>query len=274
MIKIITLVENTAISSDYGCKHGLSLYIETEKHKILFDLGPDGLFAENAEKLNIDISTVDTVVISHGHNDHAGALKKFMALNSRAKIYIRKEAFEPHYIKVFGIPVYIGLDTSLISSNQLVFTNEITVIDEELVLFSNVKSNNFNSESAGKLFAKKNGRLVRDDFVHEQNLIIKSGGKKAIVTGCSHSGIVNILDKAETVCPVITNAVIGGFHLYNPPTKKYESNSLIDSTADMLKEKSGTFYTCHCTGIKAYERMKKTLDDRLKYLSTGSEVLL
>ncbi len=274
MIKAVALVENTAASSDYRCKHGLSLYIETLKHKILFDLGPDGLFAENAEKLNIDITKVDTVVISHGHNDHAGALKKFMSVNSQAKIYIRKEAFEPHYIKVFGIPVYIGLDPSLINSSQLIFTDEITVIDEELTLFSNVKPHNFDSESANKLFVKKQGCFIRDNFNHEQNLIIKSGGKKAIVTGCSHSGIVNILNKAETICPLKTYTVIGGFHLYNPPTKKYESDILIDGTADKLKEKSGTLYTCHCTGIKAYKRMKKTLEDRLHYLSTGSEVFL
>lgn len=272
-MKVITLVENTAISSDFCSKHGLSLYIETEKHKILFDIGPDSLFAENAKKLNIDISKVDTVIISHGHNDHAGALKKLMSLNHDAKIYIRREAFEPHYIKVYGIPVCIGLDKNLINSRQLVFTDKTTVIDEELTLFSDVKANNFNSESSGKLFVKKQRHLIRDDFIHEQNLIITSGGKKLLVTGCSHSGIINILNKAETISHDRTDAVIGGFHLYNPPTKKYEKDELIDSTAMELEKKDGIYYTCHCTGIKAYERMKLTLKDRLHYLSAGSEVI-
>lgn len=102
MLKIVTLVENTTLSSEYRCKHGLCLYIETEKHKILFDVGQDDLFIENAKKMQIDISEIDTVIISHGHKDHGGALKAFMSLNSDAKIYIRKAAFEPHYIKVLG----------------------------------------------------------------------------------------------------------------------------------------------------------------------------
>ena len=118
-MKIIALVENTTASAEYRCKHGLSLYIETEKHKILFDLGSDRLFAENAKKLNIDITEIDTVVISHGHKDHGGALKEFMAINSHAKIYIKKEAFEPHYIKVLGLPFHVGLDEKLLNEQQI-----------------------------------------------------------------------------------------------------------------------------------------------------------
>lgn len=88
-MKIISLVENTT-KSELKAKHGLSLYIETKKHKILFDLGPDKTLFENAVKRNIDISKVDTVIISHGHIDHGGALKSFLEVNSSAK-YMYKE---------------------------------------------------------------------------------------------------------------------------------------------------------------------------------------
>lgn len=74
---IKVLVENTAVSSEYGKVHGLCLYIETENHKVLFDLGPSGLFLENALKMGVKIEEVDTVVISHGHYDHGGALDSF-----------------------------------------------------------------------------------------------------------------------------------------------------------------------------------------------------
>ena len=89
-MKIISLVENT-IKSELKAKHGLSLYIETKKHKILFDLGPDKTLFENAVKRNIDISKVDTVIISHGHFDHGGALKKFLDVNSSANILYKKK---------------------------------------------------------------------------------------------------------------------------------------------------------------------------------------
>lgn len=75
-MRIISLVENTA-RAELKAKHGLSLYIETDNHRILFDLGPDKTLYANAKKRNIDLTKVDTVIISHGHADHGGALKDF-----------------------------------------------------------------------------------------------------------------------------------------------------------------------------------------------------
>ena len=88
-MRIVPLVENTT-KSELKAKHGLSLYIETKLHKILFDLGSDNTLFENAVKRNIDISKVDTVIISHGHFDHGGALKKFLDVNSSANILFKK----------------------------------------------------------------------------------------------------------------------------------------------------------------------------------------
>ena len=178
MTKIIALVENTKSSKEYYAKHGLCLYIETEKHKILFDLGPDNTFSKNAEKMGVDLKAVDTVVISHGHKDHGGGLKTFMGLNSRAKIYIRQNAFDPHFIKLLNIPFSVSLDKSLACSERFVFTNDNYVIDDELKVFSNVKSTEFHSKSNDVLFAKSGKSLTKDDFTHEQNLILTSGGKK------------------------------------------------------------------------------------------------
>lgn len=270
-MKIKMLVENTALSSEYTCKHGLCMYIETKKHKLLFDLGPNGLFAENAEKMGIDIKEIDTVIISHGHKDHGGGLKEFLKLNSTARIYIRKQAFEPHYIKVLKIPFSVGLESDIMNNKQIVFTDEVLKIDEELTLFSKVNSDDYNAKSNKSLYEKNKGRYIHDSFLHEQNLIITEKGRKTLVSGCSHSGIVNIQKKAEKVGLGNMDYIIGGFHLYNPPTGKYESEEFIKEVSCKLKEKPGKYYTCHCTGEKAYNSMKEVLEERLEYLSTGTE---
>ena len=274
MTKIIALVENTKASKDLHAKHGLCIYIETSKHKILFDLGSDDTFVKNAEKLGIDIKAVDSVIISHGHKDHGGGLKTFMKLNSKAKIYIRKSAFEPHYIKLLKIPFSVSLDKHLTGSDRFVYTDDIHTIDDELTVFSNVKSTEFHSKSNDVLFVKKHKSLIKDDFSHEQNLIITSGDKRILFSGCSHCGVVNIGKKAEKIANNKMSYVIGGFHLFNPPTKKSESAKLIDDIANSLNKSTSTYYTCHCTGVKVYERMKETLNDKLLYLSTGTKLEL
>jgi len=272
MPKIIALVENTSVSKEYRNIHGLSLYIETEKHRILFDVGPDDTFAYNARRMGIDLSLVDTVVISHGHFDHGGGLKKLLEINQSAKIYVQKKAFDPHYIKVLGFAVNIGLDKKLLSSNRFVFTDDIAVIDDELTLFSGVSTELYPTASNRAMYIKNQKRLVNDDFGHEQNLIIRSGEKHTLVCGCAHAGIINILDKARSITSCEISAVIGGFHLYNPPTGKYESDEFINSIAMELSVRESQYYTGHCTGAKAFELMKASLGDRLNYLATGCKI--
>ena len=138
MVKIVVLLENTAESSKLKCKHGLSLYAETEKHKILFDMGPNDFFLKNAETLGVDIADIDIAVISHGHVDHCVGLKYFLEKNQKAKIYIRSQAVEKHYVKVLGIPFYAGINRKLLSADRFVFADDIHVIDDEITLFSNV----------------------------------------------------------------------------------------------------------------------------------------
>jgi 7,8-dihydropterin-6-yl-methyl-4-(beta-D-ribofuranosyl)aminobenzene 5'-phosphate synthase len=77
-MKITTLIENKNTENpELISEHGLSLFIEKNGKKILFDTGSSGIFTENARKLSIDISAVDLTIISHGHYDHGGGLKAF-----------------------------------------------------------------------------------------------------------------------------------------------------------------------------------------------------
>ena len=237
MIRIVVLLENTKESPKLKCKHGLSLYAETEAHKILFDTGPNALFLKNAEALGIDIADIDIAVISHGHVDHCGGLKYFLRKNKKAKIYLRPAAIEKHYVKVLGMPFYAGIDRSLLPSNRFVFTDDIYAIDDELTLFSSATGRFPLPKSDGNLFVKRNGKIIADDFCHEQNLIIASGGSRVLFCGCAHAGIVNIVSRAKTLTGAASTAVIGGMHLYEPMKKRYESDEYIASVAAALAKK-------------------------------------
>ena len=260
---ITALVENTT-KSELKTKHGLSLFIRTKKHKILFDLGSDNTLFDNAEKRGIDLSEVDTVIISHGHFDHGGALSKLLSINSMAKIYIQREAFEPHYSKTFFLKVPVGLDKNLETNPQIVMIDGDYIIDDELSLFT-VNSISKCYSPANNALYDKNGK---DSFSHEQNLII-SENQVAVIMGCGHTGVVNIMEKAKRYEPKFC---IGGFHLFNPLTRMTVPVTLLDQIAGELQAYGQTqFYTCHCTGVKAYRHLSKQLKN-LHFMACGDSI--
>ena len=87
-MKLTVLMENTTCREDLVCEHGLSLYIEANGQRILFDAGQTGAFADNAEKMGVDLTKIDLCILSHGHYDHGGGLKRFLEINDHAKVYI------------------------------------------------------------------------------------------------------------------------------------------------------------------------------------------
>ena len=175
---VTTLIENSSLSKEYKKKHGLCLHIKTKNHNILFDLGPDDTFIENAKKLNIEIKDVDIVIISHGHKDHGGGLEAFFKYNNKAKIYINKNAFDSYYTSVLKyFKYYVGLDSKLNNSDRIILTDNHFIIDDNLSLVSNVLSKTLIPSSNKLLFKKENNKYIEDNFNHEQNLIIKENNK-------------------------------------------------------------------------------------------------
>jgi len=270
---IKTLVENTSISDSYKCEHGLSLYIETESHKLLFDLGQKDLFIENAAKMKIDLSQVDTVIISHGHYDHGGGLAEFLKINDKAQIYLHEKAFEKHYsLRAEDTKADIGLDEALKSNDRLVFNSEYLKIDDELELFAGVKGNELSSLSNKTLLMETAKGFEEDTFEHEQSLIITQAGKQVLIAGCAHRGIVNIVNHATCLKGRGMDLIISGFHLYNPSTKMPEAAELVEKIAQKLNSTGSCCYTCHCTGLEAYSVLKKAMNENINYLATGSEI--
>jgi 7,8-dihydropterin-6-yl-methyl-4-(beta-D-ribofuranosyl)aminobenzene 5'-phosphate synthase len=262
-MKITSLLENTTHREDMRTEHGLSLYIETDTHKILFDMGQSDAFAENAKTLGIDLAEVDFAVVSHGHYDHGGGLAKFLEINPHAPVYIMSDAFLPHY-NAKG--KYIGLDTALMTNPRLIFTDNIYdkfSIAENITLYScNNREPSTEIDSCG-LTELECDMLVPDTFFHEQYLQIENVGEDAkcvVISGCSHKGILNI---ADWFAP---DVIVGGFHFSKKPL-----DEKLSAMALALDEYETAYYTCHCTGEAQFDFMKKRMK-ALSYLSCGESI--
>ena len=256
-MRIVSLVENTTTKEEIGAEHGLSLYIEANGHKILFDMGQTNLFLENAKKLGIDLSQVDIAILSHGHYDHGGGLQDFLTINEKAPVFISQHAFEPYY---HGDTKYIGLDPGIKESNRIIVTKDNVKIAEGLVLYHcNDREQEYDLGSFG-LTIKKGEMYLPDSFLHEQYLMIEEGEKRVLLSGCSHKGILNIAKWFEA------DVVIGGFHFSKLPLD--ETLIMYAKNLDQYKTQ---FITCHCTGMEQYKFMKQYMK-HLHYLSAGESI--
>jgi 7,8-dihydropterin-6-yl-methyl-4-(beta-D-ribofuranosyl)aminobenzene 5'-phosphate synthase len=267
------LVENTSNHAEFGSEHGLSLYIETKSHKLLFDTGASALFSENAEKMNVDLSGVNIAVLSHGHDDHSGGIRTFLEKNSIANIYMHEKVFIPYYAnRRDGEKEYIGMDQSLIPNRRFAFTEGDMVIEQGLELLSGVKGKELQPSGNLDLYKKVSDTFQRDDFAHEQSLVITENEDTLLVAGCSHKGIVNILEHFRMKKGFFPDVVIGGFHLSNPGMHASEKPSVVNKIADYLMGTKATFYTGHCTGSEAYQQLKTVMGDSIRALSTGDQI--
>ncbi|MBQ3513793.1 MAG: MBL fold metallo-hydrolase [Lachnospiraceae bacterium] len=271
-MRIVNLIENVKGNPECDFEHGLSLYVETKKHKLLVDTGCTDKFLENAKKLSVQIGNVDSVILSHGHYDHGGGILDFAKVNSKAKIYVRDNVFSNFYHGWDENKRYIGLDKRIADLSQLYYVSENMKMDEELFLFTNVSSKILWPKGNLELTVEKDGSLVQDDFSHEQYLVISQGEKSILISGCAHNGILNILEEYRHIFSKEPDVVISGLHMMKKSGYQPEDIELIEQTAWKLKEYKTKFYTCHCTGEEPYERMKRILKDQIEYVKSGEEI--
>lgn len=270
-MNVKVLVENTSLSPAYRCEHGLSLYIETRNHKVLFDMGQGNLFLENAERMGVDIEAVDIAILSHGHYDHGGGIETFLKRNARAILYAHADVFQPHCARrEDGRIDDIGLDSTIALNPRIQAPRRVLRIDDELCIFSGVVPHRL-FPPANRALLMKTPNYEPDDFRHEQNLIITEDGEDVLFTGCAHNGIVNIIEAARTLQGRTPRSVVGGFHLCLKENATDADAAFAVQVADALLAFEAVYYTGHCTGEGGCRLLKERLGDRVFRLSTGLE---
>ena len=231
-VRITTIVDNDVHREGLESIWGLSFYVETfsddKKHVALMDTsGSFQTFSNNASKLGLDLSEVEIVLISHWHRDHFGALNQALSLIGRPT------------------PVYVPSEDSL-GIREIKAANGIPSVCSKPVEFID------GLMSTGELSIG----------ISEHSLIINLNKGLVVLTGCSHPGIINILERAQKVSGIDEiYAVIGGFHI--------SSISEGISVGELLHKLDVKLVSpCHCTSVDAKKEIAKIMGER--YVKNGS----
>jgi 7,8-dihydropterin-6-yl-methyl-4-(beta-D-ribofuranosyl)aminobenzene 5'-phosphate synthase len=271
-MKIVTLLENDTSDKKLSAAHGLSLYIETNTKKILFDLGPNNYYMKNAKKLGIDLAEVDILVISHGHNDHGTGLKQFLKYNKKAQVYLSKRIFEDHVKLKNNRYIDIGIGKQPKSDRLNFIKQERKEISPGIFICDMVNYEKQKISDVG-LMTYEDGQYVNDHFHHEIYLVINDGRSNVLFTGCSHKGIENIVESIQKISKKEITHIFGGLHLSHYDSFNFKQTDYLIKLGSLLPNKGKTnVYAGHCTGEDAFFELKKEMRDNLHRIKTGSMI--
>ncbi len=258
-IEIINLNDNRNDNCDLDNEHGLSLYIRIDEYAFLFDTGQSDVYINNAKKLNVDLDKIDTIVLSHGHYDHANGLKFF---DKKVNLITHPDCFNYRVSKRTG--TYGGMNLNkdeIVEKFNLITSVEPYKVVDDVYYLGQVKRT---IEWEGKKFPMVIKDGTDDIVLDDSGLLIKTSKGLIIISGCAHSGICNTIEYAKEVTKENkVLAVMGGFHLkeINDATMKtlgYIKNNDIES-----------IYLSHCTDDIVCDYFRDNLSIKVNVMKVG-----
>lgn len=265
-LEVTILANNTVEKREVLAEHGLSFYFKYQGREYLFDTGQGEVLFSNAEKMGIDLKNIDTVFLSHGHDDHTGGLKELLQLNPGVRVFAHSEVFLPKYKKVEGELEFIGseveksevknfeaAETAVAAAAGIYSTGEIPAPKESYI--------------NPRYVLIKDGQQLTDPFNDDISLYLEAESGIVILLGCSHKGVKNIINeiRAEIGDKKIA-AILGGMHLKRKSSKQLEE--LIDYFREIDFE---LLVPMHCTGREAAVKFKEAFNKRVKLASVGDK---
>jgi 7,8-dihydropterin-6-yl-methyl-4-(beta-D-ribofuranosyl)aminobenzene 5'-phosphate synthase len=268
--KITVLVDNHA-GQGLGAEHGLSLWIETEGKRILFDTGKGGSLQRNAAALGIDLDETDVLVLSHGHYDHTGGIPQVLLPGRSIDVYchpsVRKSRYSvrsPRGAKSIGIPTASLEALDDWPPARVHWVEGTLMLSETVGLAAPIPRMTSYEDTGGPFYFDQEGKqadLIEDDLA----LWIRTERGLIVCTGCAHSGVVNVLDHICTLTQgEKIHTVLGGFHLGEAGPERLER-----TVAALRALEPDLLIPCHCTGESAFSLLAEALGDVVTPCAAG-----
>ena len=257
-MKLTVLTDNnTIIDRYYLGEPALCFYLEEGDHRILFDTGYSDVFIRNAEALGIDLHAVTDIVLSHGHNDHTGGLRYLMdAMNcTNVRLTAHPGVFAKREYEGLSVGSPVTEEECRARGIRMNLTCTPVKISDRLTFLGEIPRV-MSFESAFPVGMIREHGTESEDYVMDDSALVFRGKEGlTVITGCSHSGICNITEYAQSLTEerLPLREIIGGFHLMKDDRQLRE-------TVSYLKEHvTGTLCPCHCVSLYAKHCLMKEL---------------
>jgi 7,8-dihydropterin-6-yl-methyl-4-(beta-D-ribofuranosyl)aminobenzene 5'-phosphate synthase len=271
--RITVLSENSVIKpGGLIGEHGFSALVERGDEKVLFDTGQGYALVHNARILGVDLSSINKVVLSHGHNDHTGGLAEFLRVGGTREVYAHPGIFDARYREVSdGPPKPIGIPFTRsylegLGAHFNLSEEPMEVVEGITTTGVVPRKTSFETGDTTLLVGHDDGTCSADPLSDDLSLTVEGEAGVAVLLGCAHSGLVNILNHVRELLPdKPVNAVVGGTHL--GLSSEEQMSATIEAMAGMGVEKVGA---SHCTGLAGSARLREALGDSFFFAGVGS----
>jgi len=278
-LKITVLVENSVNVKNPSliAKHGLSLLVETKlagvDSRFLMDAGPGPDIAlRNAGMIDIDIKKIDSMMLSHGHYDHTGALLQILKhMDHSIPVIAHPNVFNPKFAykpALTSIGIEFDQPTIKAAGGELLVSRDSISLLGGVISSGEILRKTYFEKTKG-FWTVEYDNFIEDTIIDDQALFINVRKKGLVIlTGCAHSGIINTVRHAKSITGLKeVYAIVGGFHLDRA------DDTRIQKSVEELKEIDlKRIYPCHCTGKKAISQLAKSFGDLCIPIHTGDSI--
>lgn len=264
MFDATILIDNIA-SGELISEWGFAAYIEYNGKNYLLDTGGSDKYLQNANKLGINIEDVDVAVLSHAHYDHSSGFESFYKNNSKAKLLVSEYCCDDCYFKLGPIRKYVGITKTLSEHTRTTRVAGFQKIDDGVYIVPHLKNNLEKIGKKAHMYRRIDGKVVPDDFAHEQSLVYETSKGLVVLNSCSHAGLHNILNDVAHYLPgKNVYMTIGGMHL--AASSKKDVVEIANKISGLQIER---VITGHCTGKRAYNILHNELGDMVELMHVG-----